>query len=132
MVLGWFCWIIALAFAAGAVNNCIAAAAALTGPDMTDAASGPCETVSITHRGRTVEGPWRAGEMLLQTALRLGVMPQYSCMSGECGACMAKVLEGEVDLLEDYGLSSDEKARGYVLACQSLPVSRHVAIEFEA
>mgnify|MGYP002079031724 CR=1 FL=1 len=90
-----------------------------------------CETIEITHRGRTVSGAYRRGEMLLQTSLRLGIMPHYSCMSGECGACMAKVTEGSVTMLEDYGLNASEKARGYVLACQAVPTSRKVAITYE-
>ena len=38
-----------------------------------------------------------------------------------CGSCMVKLESGEVNLLADDGLTAQEKAQGYVLACSTVP-----------
>lgn len=60
-------------------------------------------------------------QTLLEAALAAGVPFPHNCMSGECGACKCRVLDGEVEhgphLPE--ALSADERAAGLVLACRS-------------
>ena len=59
-------------------------------------------------------------ETLLDSALQAGVILNYSCKSGACGACKAKVVSGEV--ASEGGsitLSSDEQDQGMVLTCCS-------------
>ena len=49
-----------------------------------------------------------------------------------CGTCRAKVVTGEVNMRRNYALEDDELAEGYVLTCQSLPVSDELALDYDA
>lgn len=57
--------------------------------------------------------------------------PPYSCTSGACSTCMAKVLTGETKMEVCYALDAEEVAQGYILTCQAHPVSETVEITFE-
>ena len=49
-----------------------------------------------------------------------------------CGTCRAKVVTGEVTMARNYALDPEETAAGFVLACQSVPVSEDVELDFDA
>ena len=53
------------------------------------------------------------------------------CKGGVCATCKARLLEGEVDMLLDYGLEEEEKEKGFILTCQSLPISDKVTVDFD-
>ena len=57
--------------------------------------------------------------------------PPYSCSSGACSTCVAKLIEGEVMMKECYGLDDEEVKDGYILTCQSYPTSEKIKIKFE-
>ncbi|WP_421620717.1 CDP-6-deoxy-delta-3,4-glucoseen reductase [Alkalilimnicola ehrlichii] len=63
------------------------------------------------------------GEAVLTAALRHGLILPYSCRSGTCGACMGKVVSGEVTYPEGRpeALSDTEEAVGQALFCQAQP-----------
>jgi len=44
---------------------------------------------------------------------------------------MAKVTKGEVQMDVSIGLEADEKEKGYVLTCQSHPVTDEVALTYD-
>ena len=46
----------------------------------------------------------------------------YSCRSGSCGECKAKLIKGKVRSSSDEGLDDGEKAEGYILTCVSRPI----------
>lgn len=54
----------------------------------------------------------RAGERLLDCALRHGVDLPYDCREGRCGTCVVRIDEGEV-------LGGETGRPGYVRACQA-------------
>lgn len=56
----------------------------------------------------------------------------YSCTGGVCGTCRAKIVQGEVAMAHDYALEPEEKAEGFVLACQSRPLTSAVELDFDA
>ncbi|WP_431310681.1 2Fe-2S iron-sulfur cluster-binding protein [Labrys miyagiensis] len=41
------------------------------------------------------------------------------CGQGQCGTCRVEKVSGEIDLRHDGGLSPQEEAAGYILACSS-------------
>jgi CDP-4-dehydro-6-deoxyglucose reductase len=61
-----------------------------------------------------------AGETVLDAGLRAGLEMPHRCMGGNCGACRARLLEGEVAYPNGrpLGLSEAETADGLVLLCQ--------------
>lgn len=64
------------------------------------------------------------GESVLAAARRAGHALPYSCMSGSCGSCRARVIAGDcAQSSSARALSDAERARGDVLLCQAHPQS---------
>ena len=70
-------------------------------------------------------------ESLLDAGLKAGIDMRYSCKGGVCSTCRCKLLEGKVDMDVNYALEDYEIARGYVLSCQSFPITDKVVIDFD-
>ncbi|WP_020568262.1 ferredoxin--NADP reductase [Neolewinella persica] len=68
---------------------------------------------------------------IVQALLRKDIEPPYSCLSGTCSTCMAKLEKGEVVMDVSIGLEEDEKERGFVLTCQSHPLTEEVTINYD-
>jgi glycine betaine catabolism B len=60
-----------------------------------------------------------SGETVLQAALRQGVIIPCGCGQGMCGTCRVKMISGEVELCHQGGISEEEEAEGFILACSS-------------
>ncbi|RRO12651.1 phenylacetate-CoA oxygenase/reductase subunit PaaK [Saccharopolyspora rhizosphaerae] len=56
----------------------------------------------------------------------------FACKGGVCGTCRAKVTEGEVDMRRNFALEKAEVAEGFVLTCQSIPVTGTLTVDFDA
>ena len=65
----------------------------------------------------------RADETLLQAATRQNVVIPCGCASGLCGTCRIGLVEGEVAMRHEGGISPEEEAQGFILACSSRPRS---------
>ncbi|MGZ3183661.1 MAG: 1,2-phenylacetyl-CoA epoxidase subunit PaaE [Telluria sp.] len=70
-------------------------------------------------------------ESILDAGLRAGLDMRYSCKGGVCSTCRCKVVEGTVDMDVNYALEDYEVARGFVLSCQSFPISDKVVVDFD-
>ena len=70
-------------------------------------------------------------ESLLDAGLRAGIDMRYSCKGGVCSTCRCKLVEGKVDMDVNYALEDYEIARGFVLSCQSFPVTDRIVIDFD-
>lgn len=93
----------------------------------------PEATVTVTLDGRTTTVPMPSRqETVLAATLRERPDAPFSCTGGVCGTCRARVVEGEVRMDRNYALEEDEVAAGYVLACQSHPVSDRVRLDYDA
>jgi ring-1,2-phenylacetyl-CoA epoxidase subunit PaaE len=57
------------------------------------------------------------GQTLLEAGLSAGAPMPYSCTMGGCGACKAKLVDGEVESEEPNCLTAQEREQGYVLTC---------------
>ncbi|MDQ6917513.1 MAG: phenylacetate-CoA oxygenase/reductase subunit PaaK [Pseudomonadota bacterium] len=73
----------------------------------------------------------KSKENILDAALRQGIELPYSCKGGVCSTCRAKLIEGEVDMDVNFALEDYEVARGFVLCCQSYPVTDKVTVDFD-
>jgi ferredoxin len=87
--------------------------------------------VSLTTQGRTHELTLAEGETVFAAALRVGIVPPFSCLGGYCGTCMGTLEEGEVDMRINRTLSPKQIARGLVLICQAVPLTAHCRISLE-
>ncbi|WFU05106.1 hybrid-cluster NAD(P)-dependent oxidoreductase (plasmid) [Rhizobium sp. CB3171] len=83
--------------------------------------------VNFTLTGATLD--CAAGETLLETAMNAGVWINSSCRQGVCGSCRVRVTEGKVRMDDLGGITEQEKAEGYALACCSRPIG---AVSIEA
>ncbi len=88
-------------------------------------------TVSVTLDGRTRRVPFTAGN-ILDSARAAGLPAPFACKAGVCATCRAKVTKGEIEMAARYGLTDEEVAAGYVLTCQSVPLSDGVAVDYDA
>lgn len=55
----------------------------------------------------------------------------FSCKAGVCSTCKAKVVEGEVEMDQNFALEDYEVEEGYVLSCQCYPVSSKVVLDYD-
>jgi ring-1,2-phenylacetyl-CoA epoxidase subunit PaaE len=88
-------------------------------------------TVTATLDGRAGSQPVRDGESLLDAVLRGRSDAPYACKGGVCGTCRAFLVAGEVRMDRNFALEPEETEAGYVLACQSHPVTDRVELDFD-
>lgn len=68
---------------------------------------------------------------ILDAASAAGLEVPFSCTSGVCGTCRAKLLEGEVRMERNFALDKAEVAGGFVLTCQAHPTTERVVLSFD-
>lgn len=68
---------------------------------------------------------------IVDAAADNGIELPYSCKGGVCATCRCHVREGEVTMATNYGLEPWEVEKGYVLACQSRPVSDEILLDYD-
>ncbi|GIG57617.1 phenylacetic acid degradation protein [Longispora fulva] len=88
--------------------------------------------VTIVLDGRATSFGMRRDEKVLDAALKVRSELPYACKGGVCSTCKAKVVEGEVAMARNYALEPDEVAAGFVLTCQSSPVTDRVVVDYDA
>jgi 3-ketosteroid 9alpha-monooxygenase subunit B len=88
-------------------------------------------TVNIRLDRKKASVPRVAGETLLESARRAGLSPPFSCEAGNCGTCMAKLIDGEATMRTNDVLEEDEIADGYILTCQAVPDTPSITVEYE-
>lgn len=70
-------------------------------------------------------------DAILDAALKQGADLPYACKGGVCCTCKARLLEGEVAMDVHWGLEDEEIQQGYILTCQSHPVTGKVVVDFD-
>ena len=73
----------------------------------------------------------RDGKKILNAALDHGADLPFSCKGGVCGTCRARLVEGLVEMELNYALEPEEVAAGYILTCQSIPLTEKVIVDFD-
>ncbi|MDQ2928640.1 MAG: 1,2-phenylacetyl-CoA epoxidase subunit PaaE [Caldimonas sp.] len=105
------------------------ARAALHAPREGDAADAK---ITIIRDGVTSEIDFHAWQgNVLEAAAAAGLDVPFSCRSGVCCTCRAKLLEGEVRMERNFALEKHEVAAGFVLTCQAHPLTERVVISFD-
>ncbi|WP_377268492.1 1,2-phenylacetyl-CoA epoxidase subunit PaaE [Peterkaempfera sp. SMS 1(5)a] len=93
--------------------------------------TGPVSEVTVVLDGRATELRLPRDRSLLDGAQRSRPDLPFACKGGVCGTCRALVVEGEVRMRRNFALEQAEVDAGYVLTCQSLPVSDRVVVDYD-
>lgn len=95
--------------------------------------AGAQSSISIKLDGRMIDFqiPSNSGKTVLDAALEQGADLPYACKGGVCCTCKAKLLEGKVEMDVHWGLEEDEIAQGFILTCQSHPVTEKIVVDFD-
>jgi 3-ketosteroid 9alpha-monooxygenase subunit B len=97
-------------------------------PAATD--TGETTRLSVELDGETHEFDWPRQTKLLDFLLAEGLKAPYSCRQGMCSACACILDEGEVKMLTNEILEQEDLDEGYILGCQSVPVTDTVKIRY--
>lgn len=93
---------------------------------------GVTSEVTVALDGRRTTTPVPRDRRILDAVQEVRSDLPFACKGGVCGTCRARVVEGEVEMVRNYALEADEVERGFVLTCQTLPVSDRVTVDFDA
>ena len=70
-------------------------------------------------------------ESILDEALKQGADLPYACKGGVCSSCRARLTQGKVSMDANYALEQEELAAGFILTCQSHPLTEKVVVDFD-
>jgi ring-1,2-phenylacetyl-CoA epoxidase subunit PaaE len=93
---------------------------------------GPSSQVTVVLDGRSTTLALPRDVPVLDSAQRVRSDLPFACKGGVCGTCRARVTDGEVEMRRNYALEPEEVDAGYVLTCQTLPLSDAVTVDFDA
>jgi ring-1,2-phenylacetyl-CoA epoxidase subunit PaaE len=94
--------------------------------------TGETSSVTVVLDGRSTTSAMPKDQPILDGAQKTRTDLPFACKGGVCGTCRAHLTSGEVEMRRNYALEDDEVARGFVLTCQSHPVTDDVTVDFDA
>jgi ring-1,2-phenylacetyl-CoA epoxidase subunit PaaE len=88
--------------------------------------------MSVTLNGRRMQVAFDPEKhSILDNVRAAGLPAPFACKGGVCATCRAKVTAGEVSMKQNFALSEQEVAEGYVLTCQATPMTEGVALTYD-
>ena len=93
---------------------------------------GPGAEVTIVLDGRSSTVTVPPGTAILDGGQQARPDLPFACKGGVCGTCRAQVTSGKVTMRRNFALEPEEVAAGYVLTCQSLPVTDTVTVSYDS
>jgi ring-1,2-phenylacetyl-CoA epoxidase subunit PaaE len=96
------------------------------------ALGGVTSEVTVVLDGRTTTSEMVRNRSILDSAQDKRSDLPFACKGGVCGTCRAHVTSGEVDMVRNYALEKSEVDAGFILTCQTYPVSDEVTVDFDA
>ncbi len=68
---------------------------------------------------------------ILDIALENNIDAPYSCQGGACASCIGRIISGKAKMLQNHILTDSEIEEGLVLACQAVPTTSSIYIDFD-
>lgn len=99
--------------------------------DPADIHGSVCEVTVIADGKETTFQLATDGDAILDAAMDAGVDAPFSCKGAVCATCRAKLVEGKVNMTLNYALTDDEVEDGYILTCQSHPITPVVVVDYD-
>lgn len=97
-----------------------------------DAASAANQAqAAITLDGATQTITMPKNQTILEAAVENAMDAPFACKAGVCSTCRCRVLEGEVEMVTNHALEDYEVEKGYVLSCQSYPLTDRVVVDYD-
>ena len=96
------------------------------------ALEGPSSEITVVLDGRSTTVTLPRDVTVLEGAQRIRPDLPFACKGGVCGTCRAKLVDGEVVMRRNFALDQSELDAGFVLTCQSLPVSEKATVDYDA
>ncbi|MGP4043914.1 1,2-phenylacetyl-CoA epoxidase subunit PaaE [Streptomyces sp. 2A115] len=96
------------------------------------AAEGPVSQVTVTLDGRSTTSALSRERPILDGAQKTRPDLPFACKGGVCGTCRALVTDGKADMRRNFALEPAEVDAGYVLTCQSFPVSETLTVDYDS
>ncbi|MEV6906651.1 1,2-phenylacetyl-CoA epoxidase subunit PaaE [Amycolatopsis sp. NPDC051071] len=93
---------------------------------------GASSEVTLVLDGRSTTMTLPRASSLLDGAQKYRPDLPFACKGGVCGTCRAKICDGKVDMRRNFALEKAEVDAGFVLTCQSVPVSEAVTVDYDA
>jgi ring-1,2-phenylacetyl-CoA epoxidase subunit PaaE len=88
--------------------------------------------VTVILDGRSTTTSVAGDTPVLDGAQRVRPDLPFACKGGVCGTCRALLRSGEVVMRRNFALEPAELAAGYVLTCQSMPISAEITVDYDA
>ena len=70
-------------------------------------------------------------EIVLDAVLKQDIDAPYSCQGGVCSSCIARLTEGKAEMVKNQILTDGEINDGFVLTCQSHPITSKITVDFD-
>ena len=86
---------------------------------------------TATLHGRDTAFDVYEGDSVLDAVQRVRPDAPFSCRSGVCSTCQARLVDGAVDMAVNYGLEPRDVERGMVLTCQSRVTTSRVVVDYD-
>ena len=99
--------------------------------EVDDSVTGMAATAQIQLGGQTHQVAVAQGQTVLEAARAAGLAPPFSCQSGVCGACSAKLSDGTVHMRARMALEDADVAKGQILTCQSVATSDKITVRYD-
>ena len=94
--------------------------------------TGATSVVTVVLDGRSSTSAQSRGTTLLEGARQSRADLPFACRGGVCGTCRARLVSGEGDMRRNYALDAEEVELGFVLTCQTFPVSDELTVDYDA
>ncbi len=113
----------------GLPQGAAAAGAVMHSSQAGDAAQ--CRVTIIRDGQRQAVDVHQDDPSILDVAMAAGMDLPFSCTSGVCGTCRARLLQGQVRMDRHFALEKADIEAGFILTCQAHPLTAQVEISFD-